>query len=246
MLRIVVMVLVAANLLYFGWTQTVGRGKPQLTTAGAAASNPEVVRSTRKATVPAGPPPCATLGPFLDPELADTAEKQLKDAGWGLVRRSATEQVVEGWWVYVPNTDAAAQARTLDILRRWNMRDAVAMADDPEFRVSVGIYSLEARAEDRAQLVQRLKLDAKVAERYKPQASTWFDIPGVARATLADGRLKKTGLPLEKLRIEACPVPASAPANGSATGGDAATDGPAQTGIAATAHPGQGAAARGV
>lgn len=202
MMRIVVMVLVAANLLYFGWSHFVGGQQPVLTAAPAVAERP---------AVPAGPPPCATLGPFIDARQADAAEKLLKSEGFSVQRRVAPEPVHDGWWVSVANRDAAAQARTLDIIHRWGMRDASAMRDDPEYRVSVGIFSQEQRAEDRAQMVQKLKLDAIVTERRTPQDATWFDVPGMARETLSDGRLAKTDLPLDKLRIESCPLPAPQP-----------------------------------
>jgi hypothetical protein len=101
------------------------------------------------------------------------------------------------------------------------MRDAFAMPDDPEFKVSVGIFSEEDRAEDRASRVQRLRLDAVVRERTSQQTVTWLDIPGVARETLADGRLAQTGMQLERLRIEACPP--EPPAATDAAPADAAT-----------------------
>ncbi|MET0280411.1 MAG: hypothetical protein ABW278_04710 [Steroidobacteraceae bacterium] len=205
--RLLVMILFAANLLYFGWSHFVSKQQPRLT--AATASLPQA-----RPVAPAGPPPCATLGPFLDAPAADAAEKQLKDHGWGVVRRIAQELVHDGWWVSVANADAAAQARTLDIIQRWGMRDASAMPDDPQFRVSVGIFSQEQRAEDRALMVQKLKLDAVVTERRIPKDAVWFEVPGVARETLSDGRLRKADLPLEKLRIETCPAaaPAAAPA----------------------------------
>jgi hypothetical protein len=198
MMRIVVMVLVAANLLYFGWSHFVGGQQPVLTAAPAVAARP---------APPPGPPPCATLGPFIDARQADRAEQVLQGEGWRVLRRAAPEPVHDGWWVSVANRDAAAQARTLDIIQRWGMRDASAMRDDPEYRVSVGIFSQEQRAEDRALMVQKLKLDAVVTERHTPKEATWFDVPGVARETLSDGRLAGTDLPLDKLRIETCPAP---------------------------------------
>lgn len=201
MLRIVVMVLVAANLLYFGWSHFASDQPPALTAAPVAP----------RSAAPAGPPPCATLGPFLDSQQAAAAEKELKEEGWGVLRRTAPEPVHDGWWVSVANADAAGQARTLDIIQRWGMRDASAMHDDPEFRVSVGIFSQEQRAEDRALMVQKLKLDAVVTERRTPKDAVWFDVPGVARETLSDGRLARTDLPLDKLRIETCPVPDAKP-----------------------------------
>ena len=71
------------------------------------------------------------------------------------------------------------------------------MPDDPESQVSVGIFSEEDRAEDRAARVQRLRLDAVVSERSRELPVIWFDMPGVARETLADGRLAQTGMQLD-------------------------------------------------
>jgi hypothetical protein len=208
MMRIVVLALIAANLLYFGWTHWVDQGGPGLTAVTAA---PHRAKPAPPPAPPA-PPPCATLGPFVNDMDIGAAEQKLAAAGWGIVKRAVTEQVREGWWVYVTNPSAAAQARTLNALRIAGLRDAFAMPDDAEHKVSVGIFSEETRAEDRATRVQRLRLDAVVKERSSEQSVTWIDIPGVARETLADGRLAQTGLPLERLRIEACPATAAAPA----------------------------------
>ncbi len=203
MLRLVVIVLIAANLLYFGWSHWAAPDKPMLTAVSVADAD------RKKPATPPPPPPCATLGPFSDELMAEQGEKQLTKAGWKLQRRTISEDVNDGWWVYVPTPDADEQARTLAALRRAGMRDSFAMADDPEFRVSVGLFSEEARAEDRASKVQRLRLDATVKERHKQQLAIWFDMPGVARETLSDGRLNATGLTLEVLRIESCPSPAA-------------------------------------
>jgi hypothetical protein len=201
MMRIAVLVLVAANLLYFGWAHWVDHGEPGLTAVATAPRKPV----TAAPPAPPAPPPCATLGPFVNDIDAGAAEQTLAAAGWGILKRTVTEEVREGWWVYVANSSASAQARTLNALRGAGLRDAFAMPDDPEHKVSVGIFSEESRAEDRAARVQRLRLDAVVKERSTAQAVTWIDIPGVARETLADGRLAQTGLQLERLRIESCP-----------------------------------------
>lgn len=205
MMRIVVLVLLAANLLYFGWSHFVGERQARLTavpaTAAAAREPPAA------APEPAAPPPCATLGPFADELLAGEAQQHLTAAGWGILRRESSEESSDGWWVYVKTDSARAQTRAADAIHKAGMRDAFAMPDDPEFRISVGIFSEEARAEERAARVQKLKFDALVTERRKQVTMIWFDVPGVARATLSDGRLAETGLPLDKLRIEDCPVP---------------------------------------
>jgi hypothetical protein len=208
--RLLVFVLAAANLLYFGWSQWTAKPPPELTAVAITTAQ----GGARSGKSPAPPPPCATLGPFADELAASQAEKLLAKSGWQPQRRAASEDVNDGWWVYVPTTSAASQARTLESIRRSGLRDAFAMTDDTEFRVSVGLFSEEPRAQDRAARVQKLKLDAVVKERYKQQAVTWFDLPGVAREALMAAHLDAAGLPLDVLRIEACPSDA-APANAS-------------------------------
>jgi len=207
MMRIAVLVLVAANLLYFGWSSWVDHGGPDLTAVAAQPAKPK----PQAPPPPPAPPPCATIGPFVNDIDAAAAEQMLTAAGWGTLKRAVTEPRIEGWWVYVTHQTAGEQARTLNALRAAGMRDAFAMPDDPEHKVSVGIFSEENRAEDRAARVQRLRFDAVVKERTSDQTVIWLDIPGVARETLADGRLEPTGLQLERLRIEACPEPAPSP-----------------------------------
>lgn len=211
MMRIVVLVLLAANLLFLVWSRTSGNDATRLTEVGphagtAAPAAPPV------AAAPVAPPPCATIGPFNDELLAEQARQQLETAGWGLVRRAGAEDQPDGWWVYVVTADAESQTRALTTIRNAGMRDAFAMPDDAEHRVSVGIFSVESRAEDRAAQVQRLRFDAQVLERRKQVPVIWFDVPGVARETLSDGRLVATGLPLDQLRVEECPAAEPAPA----------------------------------
>jgi len=214
MIRIVVLVLIAANVLYFGWAHWVDRSDPGLT---AVATTPRQAPPTTPPAPPA-PAPCATIGPFSTELEVLAAEQKLTAAGWGLARREVTEQQREGYWVYVDTPNSNDQARTLNAIRASGIKDAFAMPDDPHFRVSVGVFQDEERAEDRASRVQKLKLDAVVRERLRDRQVLWIDVPGVARETLSDGRLAASGLPLDRLRVEDCPqAPPGTPEAGSAT-----------------------------
>ena len=197
MLRIAVLGLVVINLLVFGWTRFTTDSKPELRAVASAPGHEKPQ-----------PPPCATLGPFHDTNLADQGEAAIGRFGWQVQRRASNQQVSDGWWVYITTASAAAQSKALSTIRRSGMDDAFAMPDDTSFRVSAGLFSNQQRAEDRAKRVERLKLDAVVEERHKDQPVIWLDVPGIARATLGDGRLKDSGLPLDQLRIEDCPAPA--------------------------------------
>lgn len=199
MLRNFVLLLVVANVLFFAWSHWGADRKPVLTAVA--------IREKPVNQEPPAPPPCATLGPFRDETLAAQAEAQLTGAGLKALRRDTSVEVNDGWWVYVTSSDAAGQKRAVDALRRSGQRDAFAMPDDPEFRVSVGVLSEEKRAEDLATKVRGLKLNPVVEERHKQQPEVWFDVPNMARETLGDGRLDDLDLPLLDLTIEACPTP---------------------------------------
>jgi hypothetical protein len=230
MMRIIVLVLAAANLLYFGWSQWVGRDRSALTAVAPGAAKPKPVAPR----TPPAPPPCATVGPFNTELQVLQAQQLMESGGWGVLRREITEQSREGWWVFVRNTNSNQQARTLNRIRGAGLQDAFAMPDDAEFRVSVGIFSEESRAEDRAQRVQRLRLDAIVNERMRDTSRYWLDVPGIAAQTLRDGRLAATGLAVSSLRIEDCPPQ---PAGDSPTAAPAPEAAPAPASVPATGAP---------
>ena len=200
MARLLTLILIAANVLYFAWAHWVDGNRAELTAVPVTARAP-------KPAAPPPPPPCATLGPFDDEALAEQAQRALEGGGWGSpATQSSREQVNDGYWVHIDNlTSTVQQVRTVNAIRRAGIADAFAMPEDPQFRVSVGIFTEEARAEDRAARVQRLKLDAIVTERMKDQSIFWLDVPGVAPQTMSDGRLATLGVVTPGLRIETCP-----------------------------------------
>ena len=199
MARLLTLIFIIANVLFFAWAHWIDGSRAELTAVPITAPKPRPPK-------PPPPPPCATLGPFDDEALAEQAQRALEGGGWGVLRRVISEQVNDGYWVHIDNlTSPVQQVRTVSAIRRAGIADAFAMPDDPQFRVSVGIFSDEARAEDRAARVQRLKLDAIVTERLKDHSIYWLDVPGVAAQTLSDGRLVTLGVVTPGLRIEVCP-----------------------------------------
>jgi len=201
MIRNLVLALLALNLLYLVWAQWLDHEDQA---RAVPASQPHLVAVT------VGASPCATVGPFTEPLLALQAQEKLKAGGFTVQSRESTEALREGWWVHVDNADQDQQSRTFEALRRAGITDVFAIPDDPKFRVSVGVFAIEARAEDRAAQVQRLRLDAVVSERLRDQAAVWLDVTGIAREALRDGRLAAAGVALDGLRVESCPTPAAA------------------------------------
>lgn len=202
MVRILVLVLVAANLLYFGWTNWVTQQEPRL--VAPAPAPPGAQAASAAADAAAGI--CTTFGPVLDETHALVIEELLRDMQLLPSRRIVTGNVREGWWVYVNNADAAAQARSLRVIQNAGIGDAFVMPDDPEFRVSVGLFTEEAGANRRAGAVRALQLEARVSERMQQQTATWFDLPGQPSAAVDMARFTAEGVDTQRLRLEACPA----------------------------------------
>lgn len=199
MIRVLVLVLAAANLFYWGWSRWVSEESPRLIapgTATAAAASP---------VTPAAQAPCTRVGPIAEEVEAMAIEQLLRDMRLQPLRRTVTADVREGWWVYVANADAATQARTLRTIQGAGIDDASAMRDDPEFRVSVGLFIDQSRAERRAGAVRALRLEPVVAERMKQATSTWFEMPGIAPSAVDRTQLAAEGVDTAVLEIRECP-----------------------------------------
>jgi hypothetical protein len=202
MIRNLVLALLALNLIYLVWARWIDHDDRPVAA---------IPQQGNPAAPPAAASPCAAVGPFTEPMLALQAKEKLQVSGFAVESRVTNETIHDGWWVHVDHPDQEQQSRTFDALRRAGIRDFFAMPDDPRFRVSVGVFSTEAQAEDRAAQVQRLRLDAAVTERLRDQPEIWLDVTGIAREALRDGRLAAAGVALEGLRIESCPGGTAAP-----------------------------------
>lgn len=198
MIRIVVLALVAANLLYLGWAHWAREEAPRLVAPASGSGS---------ASLPAAPEAtCVSLGPLRDETAAMEVEQLLRDMRLAPLARRVSQQTSEGWWVHVTSIDAQAQARTLRTIEEAGITDAFSLPDDPGFRVSVGLFRDEASASSRAEAVRALGLDATVTERMQEQTSIWFDLPGTTRAALELARLAAEGVDVQALKVEDCPA----------------------------------------
>lgn len=198
MIRIVVLVLAAANLLFFGWSRWVADQTPRLVAPDAPTA------ATRTVAAPAPAEACASIGPLDDEVRAMEVEQMLRDLQLSPVRRTVTVDEPDGWWVYVETADARAQARALRAIQGAGSGDAFAMPDDPQYRVSAGLFSDQARAEVRAAALRALQLAPVVAERMRQQSRFWFELPGTAPASVELSRLAAEGIDVTALQVREC------------------------------------------
>jgi hypothetical protein len=199
MIRTLCLALLAANLLFFAWSQWLEPGPPVARPAAAPVSAP------RPAPAPA-PEACASLGPFPDVDSVAQAAAALGAAGKRPQPRTQNGQAADGYWVFIAGSaDEGAQQNALKVLRKAGITDTFAMPDDPTFRVSVGIFSERDRAEQRAARVRSLKLDARVEEHFRTDTKHWLDVHGADAAALGEEALVTLGITTAGLSTTPCP-----------------------------------------
>ena len=89
-------------------------------------------------------------------------------------------------------------------IQNAGLRDAFAMPDDPDFRVSVGLFTDESRAEARATAVRQLRLQPVVAPRTRQETTFWLELPGTAREAVDLAHLAAEGVDTSAFRVESC------------------------------------------
>jgi hypothetical protein len=201
MIRTLCLALLAANLLFFGWSHWLEPGAPRATATPAPIA---AVRTPPPA--PPAPEPCTSLGPFPDVDSVTQAAAALGAAGRRLQSRTENGQAADGYWVFVAGSvDDDAQQKSLQALRKAGITDTFAMPDDPGHRVSVGIFTDRNHAEQRATRVRSLKLDARVEEHFRTDTRHWLDVHGAAAQAFTDDALKALGITTTELKVIACP-----------------------------------------
>ena len=195
MARILVLVLAAVNLLYWSWSAWIKEEDPHLLAPAAGASTPQAVAS---------PAPCTTIGPFEDEVRSMEVEQLLRDMQLAPSRRSITQDVHEGWWVYLDNADEPAQARALRTILAAGLRDAFALPDGRLY-ITRGLIAL---ANDKAELASVLAHEmghviARHAAIREEQARQVAIIGHVVSDVLSDPQVGALALAKSKLTLAA-------------------------------------------
>jgi hypothetical protein len=170
--------LLLANVAFFAWAHWIDA--PQSTTAPPAQEEniPTLALAPRAAASTGAAQRCRTLGPFAEQSSAQAAALVLRGRGITSRDRSVDGSVEDGYWVYIGDlADADAQRRALAQLQRGGIQDASAMADSEHAnRVSVGIFSEQARAVRRAEQVRALGFKPVLDLHQRVRRTYWLDM----------------------------------------------------------------------
>jgi hypothetical protein len=216
-MRILFLVLVLANCGLAAWyfwfntpdfpTRPLRTGAPNIELF-AGAGGGSATESAASGEAPANAAPaddsnlrsCISVGPFPNRVDIEDAVAALRDRGFVTSQRNAQGDVWLGYWVYIDAIATQSEAAAIvEQLGREGMSEAYVIADGNNGSiVSLGVFSEQARAQQRFADVEALGLAAVVANRSQPGEVFWLDV------TASDGRaFEVTELP----EIEVDPEP---------------------------------------
>jgi hypothetical protein len=202
--RAVLLVLLLLNLAFFAWAQWLAPKEAALPVSPKVdAPRLQLARESRPA-VNADGDRCVTVGPFPSIELASRARATLTDSGYASVPREEDVSAVDGYWVFLeaPSTEAA-ERRLLDRLRRGGITDAQPLGEGEARRISLGVFSEEARAIAQSERVARLQLLPQIEAREKTGTAIWLDLQLKSDAPPLEGQKFPAGD--AELEFRPCP-----------------------------------------
>ena len=153
---------------------------------------------------------CVTVGPFATNELAARARQTLTDAGYSSVPREEETRVIDGYWVYLeaPTTETG-ERRLIARLRGGGISEAQVVGEEGSRRVSLGVFSDEARAFAQSERVAKLQLLPQIEARERPNIAIWLDLTLKSGAQPLEGQKFKAGD--AELEFRPCPAESGAP-----------------------------------
>lgn len=242
-MRPLVLGLLLANLLFFGWAEWIDVPAPPAPSPIAALPHLTLVKElppdkraalARKMALEAAPPVCVSVGPFDDAGVAAKAVALLQAKSFTPQQRTVEVPAVHRFWVYLDGfASDAAVTRALHRLEHGGIDDAEAMPPEGSHRqISLGLYSDRARAAAREKAVRALGLKPQMGQRSVPGTVYWLDLKlpnssvPVPLKDVADLEPGGGGAPIS---VQPCPT-ATAPAAPPAAPPPAATaaKGPSQ------------------
>ena len=168
--RIIAVVLLLSNLMFFGWSLL-----PSAQPTGVTSEQSSDLQL--KPAIALAPTRCLSLGPFSDAAALSAPVTALTARGVEARSRMSESITNNGWWVYVSGLKPASQLRAaMTKLRKAGIKDVAEIdfgAGDE--RLSVGIFSDHDRALSAAGVARTVRLSPTIEERQRATNEWWLD-----------------------------------------------------------------------
>lgn len=194
-MRILFLVLVLANLAFAAWhawfsgselpTRPMRSGAPNIELYQAESADPSAGADTAAAAttdavagVSNAGRSCVSVGPFPNRVDVEDAVAALAARNFDSNQRTAQGEVWLGYWVYLDAIETQSGAVAIvDQLSEAGINEAYVIADGNNGNIiSLGVFSEQARAQQRFSDVEALGLVPIVANRSQPGEVFWLDV----------------------------------------------------------------------
>ena len=121
---------------------------------------------------------CVTIGPFRNPDDADSAQTRYAAEGMRTNIRSGQGEFFVGHWVQIRNVPSREESnRMLAVLKQGGLADAYPVETEDEGRkISLGLFGSLDRAEKVELQAQSLGFDADISPRMSEGPVSWVDL----------------------------------------------------------------------
>jgi hypothetical protein len=212
-MRILLALLLAANIALFGYTRldSAGRGEAarlaqQVQPDRIRLLTPQQVATLGPAKVAALADVCLEWGPFNDSDRA-RALAELEPAGLGRLLTQKRVESTTAYWVFVPRlaNRAAADTRAAE-LKAAGVKEVVVVDSGPQrFALSLGAFRSEEAANAHVAALASLGIaDARSGPRQQVVTQTLLVVRDPEAAVVARVRALQPGFPGSEIAIGAC------------------------------------------
>ncbi len=220
-MRVLFLLLLLANLLFFYWTRWVapppavaGRALPSSREPGQIRLIRELPPSVGSARggIPseiAAGPVCVSIGPFAERLQAELTGARLTELGYSWTLREATDSLRVGQWLRVAGQATASDAaNTVAALEDQGLEDTVVMNDaDGDLVVSLGVFADPELASEAARRARAAGFRPIATDRYADAPVQWLDVDREANAGLPSLDDLAIGGALEaSVEMRSCPA----------------------------------------
>lgn len=204
-MRAVFLALLAANLLFYGWSRYFSAGETAADGVVLRPSDPEKLKIIPPAAGAAAGS-CLEWGSFTVAEYP-RAEKALEPLALGPRVGQRRLEETAGWWVFVPPQGSRAGAfRQAAELKALGVNDYFIMGEETDipWALSLGVFRTERSALARlAALRERGVRNALVGQRDTVVPRIWLQVKGIDPAL--EARLRDLARQLEGSELRPCP-----------------------------------------
>lgn len=171
-MRIVALILLLANIAFFGWSHLQG-ARTQVVSPQPQIPSLQLATARQAPTTQ-----CHSIGPFADDKQVQSVAVALTARGIGSLARTAERQVPNGQWVYIEGFSSATDRQhALQKLKQAGLKDVAEMSD-PQYsgRISAGIFFDPKGAQNRAARVRAAGFQPVIEERQRTVSERWLDV----------------------------------------------------------------------